>query len=319
MTEFQPQDPPQSEFKPGYWIAGALLTTALLWGLAVALPVWETRSNQTGYWDVANGVLPALLGWLGLLAACPAWYANLLLIPLGIMLFKRRFAGFLVSLVALAIAASAYTLPAIYGDNDQAVIVGRRIGYYLWLGSFVTMALAHALLATATQRGRIVTRVAVVAIMVLAMVSLEWVFPVGVSPLETALKDPHDLTALTATLARHPPQAEKDAALWWAIRQDLRAYHLAPSKRIPLLIAAGANPNTSHPSDRSAPTLLMQALPPRGSESLVELLVKAGADVNARDYRGKTVLDIAQENGSNPQCLKILVNAGARPSSQPNR
>jgi ankyrin repeat protein len=61
----------------------------------------------------------------------------------------------------------------------------------------------------------------------------------------------------------------------------------------------------------------MRALPPRGSESLVELLIQAGADVNARDHRGKTVLEIAQEIGSSPECQKILVNAGARTSGQP--
>jgi hypothetical protein len=314
MTESQPQVQ-QSRCKPGFWIAGAIIMTGLLWGLSVALPVWETRSNQSGDWDVVRGFFPALLGWLGLLAKCPAWFANLLLIPLCIMLFKRRSGGFVLSLVALAIAASAYTLPAVYGDNDEAVIVRRLIGFYFWLGSFLTIALAHALLSTATQRRGIVARVVVVTLMVLAIIGLERMYPVGVSPLETTLKAPNDLTGFTAALAQHPPQAEKDAALWWAIRQDLWAGQRAPSKRVAMLIAAGANPNKS---DRSGSTLLMQALPPHGSESLVELLVQAGADVNARDYRGKTVLDIAQEIGSSPQCQKILVNAGARSSSQPN-
>jgi ankyrin repeat protein len=63
----------------------------------------------------------------------------------------------------------------------------------------------------------------------------------------------------------------------------------------------------------------MRALPPRGSESLVSLLVRAGADVNARDCRGKTVLDIAQERGSSPQCQQILVNAGARSGAKQSR
>jgi len=68
---------------------------------------------------------------------CPAWFANLFLILLWIKLFRGRLAGFSLSMVALALAASAYILPGIYGDNDEAVIVGRRIGFYIWLGSFV--------------------------------------------------------------------------------------------------------------------------------------------------------------------------------------
>jgi hypothetical protein len=306
--------PQQPTRQPGFWIAGAIITTVLLWGLSVALPVWETRSDQTGDWAVVRGVIPALLGWLGLLVKCPAWFANLLLIPLCIMFFKGRSGGFVLSLVALALAASAYAMPGIYGDNEEAVIVRRLIGFYCWLGSFLTIALAHAFLSTAAQRKWIVARVAVVTLMVVAMVGLEWICPVRVSPLEAALKTPNDVTSLTATLARHPPQAEKDVALWWAIRQDLSAGQRAPSKRVTLLIAAGANPNKA---DKFGTTLLMRAMPPRGSESLVELLIQAGADVNARDHRGKTVLEIAQEIGSSPECQKLLVNAGARTSGQP--
>ena len=312
VIESQPQEQP-SKGKLGFRVAGAIVMTCLLWGLAVVLPVWETRSNQYGAWSVVPGYFPALLGFLGILAGCPAWFANLFLIPLCIMLPRSRRAGFLLSVVAFAVAASAYTLPALYGDNDEAVIVRRLIGYYFWLGSFLAIALAHALLATTTQWRWIVARIAVVALMVLALAGLEIKYPVGVSRLERTLKDPKDLTGLTAALARHPPQTEKDGALWWAIRQDLGTTERMPSQRVVMLIAAGANPNKS---DSSGITLLMQALPPHGSEAFVELLVRAGADVNARDCRGKTVLDIAQEIGSGPECQKILVNAGARSSSQ---
>ena len=77
-----------------------------------------------------------------------------------------------------------------------------------------------------------------------------------------------------------------------------------------MLIAAGANPNKP---DKYGDTLLMSSV---RFEAFVELLVKAGADVNARDSQGKTVLDIAQKAGSSPECLKILVDAGARSSGQ---
>src|SRR5262245_55520441 len=134
MTESQPQTE-GSKREPRFWIAGAIIMTCLLWGLAVAMPVWETRSNQTGDWAIAHGYIPALLGWLGLLVKCPAWLANILLISLCMTLGKSRSASFVLSLVGFALAASAYAFPAIYGDNDEAVIVRRLIGFYLWLGS----------------------------------------------------------------------------------------------------------------------------------------------------------------------------------------
>jgi hypothetical protein len=303
-------EPAPPDSKPTFWVAAAIITAVLLWGLAVALPVWETRSEQFGNWDAVPGYFPALLGWLGLIVLCPAWFANLLLVPLCILLVKRRTGGYLLSLVALAVAASAYMLPGLYGDNDEAVIMRRLIGFYFWLGSFLILALAHALLVSVARRQRLMIRVGVVLLMVLGIAALERIYRVGTTPLETALRNPGDLTALTATLAKNPSQADKDAALWWALRQDLSADRSAPSKRLTLLIAAGANPNKA---DKFGDTLLMQAV---RDEAFLKLLVQAGADVNAQDSRGKTILDRARECGSSAECQKILVDAGAHPGDQ---
>jgi hypothetical protein len=324
---------------------GAIIVAGVLWGLSFALPIWDTRSAGTGDWDVVRGILPALIGWVGLFAMCPAWFANLLLIPACVMLFRGRRAGFYLSLVALAVAATAYMLPALYGDNDEADFERRRIGFYLWLGSFVIMALAYAVLAPG--RKWIPARVVVVALMILGIAGLEMKYPVGVNPLETALKDPNDLASLSAVLASHPSQADKDKALYWAMRQDLAADRAVPSQQIVMLLAAGANPNRTNNGyipimsalgrskssealvgllvkagadvnarDEDGKTVLMWAMPPYGTEALAELVVKAGADVNAKDKDGKTVLDLAQDKEKDreidPGCVKFLVNAGAR-------
>jgi hypothetical protein len=286
----------------------AVIVVTTLWLLACFLPVWETRSD-TGEWNVVVGGIPALIGFVGLLAACPAWFANLLLIWLCIRLLKGRRTGFWLSVVAFAVAASAYMLPAIYGDNETDTIVSRRIGFYLWLGSFLVMALAYVLPGDATKRREwILVRWITLALLALGVAGLERLFPVGVSPLETALRDPNDLTALSNALAHNPSQAEKDAALYWAVLRDISGGQSNPSPQIERLIAAGANVNQV---DSYGETLLMRAVQHRGSESMVSLLVGAGADVNARGGEGKTVLDIAQEYNSNPQCQQILVKAGA--------
>lgn len=305
------QPPPQviqTQRKPRAWVKGAIIIAWLLWGLSVALPVWDTRSDHTGEWGSIPGFIPLLLGWLGIFAKCPAWFANLLLIPLCMAFYKWPKAGFPLSLGALALAASAYVLPGLYGDNDVAIIEVRRIGFYLWLGSFATLALAHAFLSPPTTWQWIAARVALVALMVLGIAALEKIYPVGVSPLEAALKNHNDQTSLGAALAHHPSQADKDAALWWAIQQDLSSGDGKPSKSVVMLLAAGANPNQS----KSGDPLLIQALPRRGSMELVEALVKAGADVNTRDSRGKTVLDCAREMDSGPECEKFLIGAGAK-------
>lgn len=298
---------------------GAIVLAATLWGLSLTLPVWETRST-TGEWDVVRGALPALIGWLGVFEWCPAWFANLLLIPVCITLLARRFQGFWLSVAAFVIAATAYGMHTLYGDNSEAIIVGRRIGFYLWLASFGVMVLAHGVLATNADRSAARgARFAAVVIIAFGVVVLERVRQVGVTPLEASLKDSGDMSAFTTALARHPSQTEKDAALRWVVLADVSSPHRSGAirtQRLAQLIAAGANVNQP---DRYGDTPLMEAVRTHGAEPAVRLLIGAGANVNARDYRGKTVLDIAEERDSSPECRQILVDAGAVKSSRTPR
>lgn len=295
-----------------FWILAAIIITALLWCASLPLPVWDTRSDHTGEWDAPPGLLPALLGWLGIFALCPAWFANVLLIAVLIAPFKWPRAAFPLAVVAFVLACTAYMMPGIYGDADEAVIVGRRIGFYLWLGSFLAIALAYAIPAPGSKPW-MVLRLAVVALMVFSIFGWERMYPVGLSPLEVSLKDPKDLAPLAAALARNPSQSEKDAALWWAMRQEIAAGPKPPSQKIVMLLAAGADPNKP---DKYEGTLLRYALQGHCSAALLELLVKAGADVNARDNQGKTVLDIANEWWFGHEYTNILIQAGAQTSGK---
>jgi hypothetical protein len=280
-----------------------------LWGISVAVPVWETRSENYGEWGTVIGALPAIIGFLGVLVLCPAWFANLLLVPAIVTLFKRRRVGLWLSLAAFAIAASAYAMPALYGDNDKAVIVGRKIGFYLWLGSFLVIFLAHCLLLDRDQAPAPPVRWALIVLIIFSLLGLEVTFRVGLSPLEAALKEAGP-SAFAAALARNPTAAEKDSALHWAIVQHVQKPGAETQNRIEQLVAAEANVNQA---DKDQTPLMRLARP--GNESLVDILIRAGANVNARDYRGKTILDIARERSDNAQCEKMLIGAGATASA----
>jgi len=50
-----------------------------------------------------------------------------------------------------------------------------------------------------------------------------------------------------------------------------------------------------------------------GTPSEIESAVKAGADVNARDDTGSTLLMLAAQYNTNPEVILILLNSGVNP------
>jgi hypothetical protein len=283
-----------------HWPIGAIVLASAMWVSALFLPVWETRSDQTGLWDTVPGYVPALVGFLGVLVLCPAWYANLLIPPLMAIVLKARPLGFVLSILAFLVAATAYGMLDIYGGNDVAVIVGRRIGYYLWLGSFLVLMLSHAPPGERYHK----LQWAFVLLLLLSVGALESLLPVGVSPAEEALRDPNDTATLAQVLAQNPPQAEKDEALWWALIQD----RSDASGRAAMLIDGGANVNHVIP-DGTSPLIL--ALRGKQNESIVSLLLKAGANVNQMVRYGTPPLVVALQYRASDAVVTQLMQAGA--------
>ncbi|MDE6704952.1 MAG: ankyrin repeat domain-containing protein [Treponemataceae bacterium] len=78
---------------------------------------------------------------------------------------------------------------------------------------------------------------------------------------------------------------------------------------VELLIQAGADVNAK--TEEDGYSVIMFAVV-YGMEDTVELLIKAGADVNAKDKYGNwTALMLAARSRSTPQIIKLLIKAGA--------
>ncbi len=283
-----------------HWPIGAIVLASAMWVLALFLPVWDTRSDQTGLWTTAPGYVPALLGFLGIIVLCPAWYANLLIPPMFATVLKARPPGFLLSILAFFVAATAYGMSALHDDYQAHVIVGRRIGYYFWLGSFLVLMLGHA--PTGERYHKL--QWAFVLLLLLSVGALELLLPARVSPAEEALSDPNDTATLAQVLAQNPPLAHKDEALWWALLQD----GSDASGRAAMLIERGANVNHVDSTGKSP---LIMALRGNINESIVSLLLKAGANANQAVRYGSPPLVFALQHRASDAVVMQLLHAGA--------
>lgn len=281
------------------WRRVALFIAVAMWLFALATPVWDTRTGS-GQWDVVKGLPIALTGFLGILVLCPAWFANILFIPMYFTLSGSRKSGFTISIVAFALAATAYMMPALYGMREAAVIVGRNIGFYLWLGSFLVMAIGHAPPGDDVPQRDIRLRWLLILLMLLSIPILELVRPVGVSRLEAALKEPGNTTALKQGLKQNPSQLDKNVALWWALRQDPRD----AAGRADMLVKAGADIN--YADGQTGLTPLMLSLWAPNNEAVVDQLLRTGADVNLKDRMGFTPLMLAVLQNSDSVIEKLL-------------
>ncbi len=297
------------------WIAAAFLVTTLgFWIAALFLPIWEVRTDH-GEWRQVTGALPALIGWLGLLAWCPAWFANVLLIPGCITLFRQHRLGLLISIAACALAMSAYAFSTLYGDNEEDLIVARQIGFYFWLGAFFVLLLGHVLQCWRSGGVSSWQVWAVVCSAITGIFLLEHHFQVGIGPLEWALKDSTSNVEFIAAMDSHPSQAELDGALRWTVLRAVgRGADDLGITRIERLVRAGASVNQC---DRHGTTLLMEAVSSSNAVPISHTLIKAAADVRARDSLGKTALDIAKERKNHPEYVQMLLQTNPGADTQP--
>jgi hypothetical protein len=133
---------PKRRLLAGLWL--------LLWFLSLAAPVANTGHGKDQSWP---GWSMLAIGWLGVLTAQFAWFAN----PIFFAGISHIFTGYAGGMSRLAIfillvplSADALLWHAIYGSAAGPVrILGFGPGYYLWLAAMAGLALtlAESLLA----------------------------------------------------------------------------------------------------------------------------------------------------------------------------
>jgi ankyrin repeat protein len=126
----------------------------------------------------------------------------------------------------------------------------------------------------------------------------------------------NDLDSLRALLAR-PVDVNAGDRLGFTALLYAAGHGSAPA--VKLLLEKGANPNTSYEREnlvRNGPIALTKLTPlmmaPTSSPEAIQMLIDAGANVNARDGRGMTPLMFAAASDKpNLAILRILLKAGA--------
>jgi len=92
----------------------------------------------------------------------------------------------------------------------------------------------------------------------------------------------------------------------------IACWNALPLNTVRLLLSHGADVTKTMDDKRSTPLHRASAF---GGDDLADLLIRHGADVNARDWNGNTPLHWACENG-NIKTTKLLLDHGADPSIQ---
>jgi len=129
--------------------------------------------------------------------------------------------------------------------------------------------------------------------------------PIGLSPLEMAIKTGNTdmagfLAGKGASLEKVKPQLN-DWILEAVEKGDLRM--------VEILLKFGADPDSIYGGE----TLLMHACVSGAGPGIIHLLIQAGADINARDRDGVSVLMKAAARCRDLEILRMLLDAGADP------
>lgn len=117
------------------------------------------------------------------------------------------------------------------------------------------------------------------------------------------------LLLLPTSAAAQDPPAPTPPQLTCADWGNYRFFEMAPPDTITACLAAGANPGIPVDSYRGTP--LHHAARAAPDPILINVLIAGGANVNARDLRGRTPLHEAARANLNPGVIAALLGGGA--------
>ena len=103
--------------------------------------------------------------------------------------------------------------------------------------------------------------------------------------------------------------ASFESAMPWLREWILKAVVNGNERAVEMLLRFGLDPDSRYGGE----TLLMHACRAGAHPRIIFLLVKSGADVNARDSHGETALMKAAARPRYFEVLKVLLDAGADP------
>lgn len=115
-----------------------------MWAASLVLPVFTTC--RAGY-DHVGGWFVLMMGWMGVMALQPAWFANILILVMAALLIWRHHAPIWLGVITAVVAACAWYFTDMYDDTGNVPICHYHAGYWLWLATA-----GVALLATLIPR-----------------------------------------------------------------------------------------------------------------------------------------------------------------------
>jgi hypothetical protein len=104
----------------------------LMWLASLALPVFTTC--RAGY-DHVGGWFVLMMGWMGVIIVQPAWFANIAILAIAILLIVRRRAPIWLGIIAAGLAACAWYFTDMVDDTGNVPICHYHAGYWLWLAT----------------------------------------------------------------------------------------------------------------------------------------------------------------------------------------
>ena len=123
-----------------------LIFSLMLFAVSLFLPSFHIESpDNVNPWSPSFFVL--ILGWFSAIGgyAGTAWYANLLIIPSWYFITKKSVLSLVLSIIGFCLSLMFVFYDKLITNEagTYAIISERKLGYYLWVSSFVVVIITN--------------------------------------------------------------------------------------------------------------------------------------------------------------------------------